>query len=51
MNVQDVLDRLQKLVAFDTQNPPRELDAASPIFSYLSESLGTGFTIDVTLSL
>ena len=48
MNVQDVLDRLQKLVAFDTQNPPRELDAASPIFSYLSESLGTGFTIDVT---
>ena len=48
MNVQGVLERLRKLVAFDTQNPPRELDAASPIFSYISDSLGTDFEIDVT---
>jgi len=44
---QGVLERLQRLVAFDTQNPPRELDAASPIFSYISESLGADFEIDV----
>jgi len=44
---QGVLERLQPLVAFDTQNPPRELDAASPIFSYISETLGTGFAIDI----
>ena len=48
MNVKGVLEHLQRLVAFDTQNPPRELDATSPIFSYISESLGAGFEIDVT---
>jgi acetylornithine deacetylase len=48
MNVQGVLERLRQLVAFDTQNPPRELDAAAPIFSYISESLGADFDIDVT---
>lgn len=47
VSVQGVLQRLQRLVAFDTQNPPRELNAASPIFSYISETLATGFAVDV----
>lgn len=48
MNIDGVLGHLRRLVAFDTQNPPRYLDAAAPIFSYISKSLGAGFEIDVT---
>jgi acetylornithine deacetylase len=47
MNIDGVLAHLAQLVGFDTQNPPRELDASSPIFSYISESLDAGFDIDV----
>lgn len=48
MNLDGVLNHLQQLIAFDTQNPPRELDAAAPIFSYIGESLGAGFDIEIT---
>lgn len=48
MNLDGVLQHLQQLVAYDTQNPPRELDAAAPIFSYIRASLGADFDIDVT---
>ena len=48
MNMAGVLNHLNSLVAFDTQNPPRSLAAASPIFSWLSETLGPGFVIDIT---
>jgi len=48
MNVGGVLERLRQLVAFDTQNPPRDLNAASPVFGYISETLGAEFNIDVT---
>jgi len=47
MNVEGVLKRLNQLVAFDTQNPPRELDSNAPVFSYINESLGEGFDIDL----
>ncbi len=43
-----VLEHLEALVGFDTQNPPRDFDAQSPIFAYLAETLGDGFAIDVT---
>lgn len=45
---QDVLRHLEALVAFDTQNPPRDLQADSPLFEYLSSALGDGFDIDIT---
>ena len=47
MNVEGVLKRLEQLVAFDTQNPPRDLDAGSPIFSYVTGSLDESFDVDV----
>lgn len=47
MNLEGVLTYLDRLVAFDTQNPPRSLDAASPLFGWLDETLGSGFEVDV----
>ena len=47
MTVTNVLNHLEALIAFDTQNPPRSLDAASPIFAYISNALGAGFEIEV----
>jgi len=40
-----VLEHLSALVAFDTQNPPRSIDAGSGIIRYCSEQAGTGFEI------
>ncbi len=48
MNVAGVLKHLKSLVAFDTQNPPRSLQADSPIFGWISNVLGPGFTIEIT---
>ena len=48
MNLAGVLAKLKSLVAFDTQNPPRSLDASSPIFGWVSETLGPDFEIDIT---
>jgi len=42
-----VLEHLGALVAFDTQNPPRNLDAAAPLFVYLTDVLGPSFDVDV----
>ena len=47
MNIVGVLDRLQELVAFDTQNPPRTLKAESTIFAWIKESLGPDFVIEL----
>ena len=47
MNVAGVLKHLESLVAFDTQNPPRSLDAGSPIFGWISNVLGSGFEIEM----
>lgn len=48
MAVSGVLKHLEALIAFDTQNPPRSLDAESPIFAYIKRALGSDFKIDVT---
>lgn len=48
MNVAGALKHLKSLVAFDTQNPPRSLQADSPIFSWISHVLGPGFSIEIT---
>lgn len=42
------LEHLAALVACDTQNPPRDLAADSPIFGYLGGVLGDGFQVDIT---
>ncbi len=42
MNLAGVLDHLESLVAFDTQNPPRSLDADSPIFGWIRDAFGAG---------
>jgi len=48
MNVSGVLKKLESLIAFDTQNPPRSLRADSPIFGWISGVLGTDFEIELT---
>ena len=48
MSLSGVLNHLKTLIAFDTKNPPRSLDADAPVFSYISEALGVGFEIEVT---
>lgn len=42
-----MLGRLEALVSFDTQNPPRELHAGAPLFAWLAEALGQGFDIEL----
>ena len=48
MNVTGVLKKLESLIAFDTQNPPRSLNADSPIFGWISGVLGADFEIELT---
>jgi acetylornithine deacetylase len=48
MDVTGVLTHLKSLIAFDTQNPPRSLDAGSPVLTWISDVLGPGFVIEVT---
>jgi len=48
MDLTGVLKHLKALIAFDTQNPPRLLNAGSPVFSYISEVLGSDFKIEVS---
>jgi acetylornithine deacetylase len=45
MNLPAILGHLETLVAFDTQNPPRLIDADSAIFHYCSDQVGAGFEI------
>ena len=48
MDLTGVLKHLERLVAFDTQNPPRSLSAESPIFKWIRDTLGSAFEIEVT---
>jgi len=48
MNMTSVLNKLESLIAFDTQNPPRSLSADSPIFDWISGVLGADFEISVS---
>ncbi len=41
-----ILDRLEKLVAIDTRNPPRAMDGAHPLIITLRDEL-PGFNVDV----
>lgn len=43
MNSTALLGHLSRLVAFDTQNPPRQITGDSGIFRYCSEVVGSGF--------
>jgi acetylornithine deacetylase len=45
MNLPVILGHLEALVACDTQNPPRLIDADSAIFRYCSEQVGAGFEV------
>lgn len=45
---QRVLEHLEALVGFDSQNPPRDLHGESTIIDYLSSTLGPGFQVEVT---
>ena len=47
MSLPTILGHLEALVACDTQNPPRLIDANSAIFAYCSEQLGAGFVIQI----
>lgn len=48
MNVEGVLQKLAQLMAFDTQNPPRDITADAAIFSWIQQSLGGEFEVDLT---
>lgn len=41
------LEHLRALVGFDTQNPPRDLRADTPLYGYLREAVGPGFEVEV----
>jgi acetylornithine deacetylase len=45
MTSSSLLTHLEKLVACDTQNPPREITGESEIFDYCSDVVGSGFRI------
>jgi acetylornithine deacetylase len=47
MDLAGVLQYLERLIAFDTQNPPRSLSADDPIFSWISDALGADFEIEL----
>ena len=40
-----LLEHLRRLVACDTQNPPRQITGDSDIFAYCAEVVGSGFTV------
>ena len=46
MNSAALLGHLERLVACDTQNPPREITGDSDIFRYCSGVVGSGFSVD-----
>lgn len=48
MDINGVLKKLESLVGFDTQNPPRSMDAGSPIFTWIKDMLGPDFSIKMT---
>ena len=48
MNLAGVLKKLESLVAFDTQNPPRSLDSGDPMFGWIRDVLSQDFEIELT---
>lgn len=47
MSLDSLLGHLQRLVACDSRNPPREITGDSEIFAYCSSSVGDGFRVRV----
>ncbi|MEN1727662.1 MAG: acetylornithine deacetylase [Pseudomonadota bacterium] len=46
--IENILNHLQPLVACDSQNPPRRIDAKSSMFAYATQVLeGVGFKVDI----
>ena len=45
--MKSLLDHLETLVAFDTQNPPRDIHGDAPLIRYLGDVLGEQFEIVV----
>lgn len=48
MNIERILEHLGPLVACDSQNPPREIDADSSMFEYVRRVLPDEFEVSVT---
>ncbi|GAB4169835.1 MAG: acetylornithine deacetylase [Wenzhouxiangellaceae bacterium] len=46
--IERILDHLAALIAADSQNPPREITADSPIFRYVCEQLADDFDLSLT---
>lgn len=47
MHMDRMLRHLKALIAFDTQNPPRNVSADSLVMEYLRTTLGAGFEFDI----
>ncbi len=47
MSLQPLIDRLTRLVACDTQNPPRTITADDEIFDYCKKTAGNAFDVKV----
>jgi len=48
VNLDRTLRHLKALIAFDTQNPPRNLNRDSLLFQYLATALGRDFAVSLT---
>lgn len=47
MELSGVLKYLEKLIAFDTQNPPRSMHGDSPVFAWINDVLGPEFSAEL----
>ncbi len=47
MNIERILEHLGPLIACDSQNPPRDIDAGSSMFEYVRHVLPKEFEVDV----
>ena len=45
MNIERILEHLGPLIACDSQNPPREIDAGSSMFEYAKRVLPEAFEV------
>jgi len=48
MNIERILEHLGPLIACDSQNPPREIDAGSSMFEYVKRVLPEEFDVSIT---
>jgi len=48
MNIERILEHLGPLIACDSQNPPRKIDADSSMFAYIKSTLPEQFEVSIT---